>query len=127
MLSTIAAVVFAALSTSVGVFQLALVFGAPWGQVTLGGRYEGTLPRHVRAAPAVSAVLIFGLALIVLTRAGLVFFDLKFLSAKLIWGVVAYCLLGSLLNYITPSKRERALWFPVVAVMSMCSLIVALA
>jgi hypothetical protein len=123
---TIAAIIFTALSAFVGAFQLALVFGAPWGEVTLGGRYKGALPNRIRAAPAVSAVLILGFAVIVLARAGLAFFDLGPLSVKLIWGVAAYCLLGSLMNYLTPSKRERALWFPVVAVMLICSLLVAL-
>jgi hypothetical protein len=125
MLTTIAALIFTVLSALVGVFQLALVFGAPWGEVTLGGRYKGALPKHIRVAPAVSAVLIFGFAVIVLARAGLAFYDLKSLSAKLIWGVAAYCFLGSLMNYITPSKRERVLWFPIVAAMLICSLLVA--
>jgi hypothetical protein len=123
MLTTIASIIFTALSALVGVFQLALVFGAPWGEVTLGGRYKGALPKHIRVAPAVSAVLIFGFAVIVLARAGLAFYEA--FSAKLIWGVAAYCFLGSVMNYITPSKRERALWFPIVAVMLICSLLVA--
>jgi hypothetical protein len=66
MLTAIAAIIFTALSVLVGVFQFALVFGAPWGEVTLGGRYKGALPKHIRAAPAVSAVFIFGFAVIVL-------------------------------------------------------------
>jgi hypothetical protein len=126
MLSTIAAIIFTALSALVGAFQLALVCGAPWGEVTLGGRYKGALPKRIRVVAVVSAVLIFGFAVIVLARTGLAFLDLTTISSKLIWGVVAYFLLGSLLNYITPSKRERALWFPIVAAMLACSLIVAL-
>ena len=126
MLSTIAAIAFTALSTVVVVFQLALAFGAPLGDVTMGGRYRGALPRHIRVVPALSAVLITGFAAVVLARAGMAFVELQVLSTKLIWVVVAYCAVGSLANYITPSKWERALWFPMVAVMLACSLIVAL-
>jgi hypothetical protein len=126
MLSSIAAIAFTALSTVTVLFQLALVCGAPWGEVTMGGRYRGALPRRIRVAPALSAVLIVGFAAVVLARAGMAFVDLHNLSTKLIWVVVAYCVVGSLVNYITPSKRERALWFPVVAVMLACSLVVAL-
>lgn len=126
MLNTFAAIVFTALSALVGGFQLALSIGAPWGEVTLGGRYKGALPRRLRVVSVASAILIFGFAVIVLARAGLGFAELKSLSSKLIWAVAAYCLAGSFLNYFTPSKRERALWFPIVAVMSICSLLVAL-
>lgn len=125
MLTTLAAVLFTSLSALVGGFQFALVFGAPLGEYTLGGRYNGALPTRIRVVPAVSSVLSVSFAVTVLSRAGLAFVDLQLLSAKLIWAVTAYCLLGSLLNLITKSKRERALWFPIVATMLVCSLIVA--
>ncbi len=92
----------------------------------MGGRYRGALPRRVRAVPALSVVVIVGFAIVVLAQAGVAFTDFQTLSAKLIWVVVAYCVVGCLANYITPSKRERALWFPVVAGMLVCSLIIAL-
>jgi hypothetical protein len=92
----------------------------------MGGRYKGSLPPQIRIAPVLSVVLIVGFAIIVLSRAELAFLGLANLSAKLIWGVVAYCSLGVVLNYFTPSERERALWLPVVAVMLACGLIVAL-
>jgi hypothetical protein len=125
MLSTISALIFVSLSTLVGAFQIALVFGAPWGDATMGGRYKGAIPRRMRVVPLVSAALIFCFVVIVITRAGLGFVDFKSLSRKLIWVVVSYCLLGAFMNFATPSKRERTLWFPVVAVMLVCSLIVA--
>lgn len=92
----------------------------------MGGRYRGALPRRIRAVPALSIVLITGFAGVVLARAGMAFADLQNLSEKLIWVVVAYCAIGCLANSITPSKRERALWLPVVTVMLACSVIVAL-
>lgn len=125
MITTIAAIAFVVLATLAALFQLALVAGAPWGEVTLGGRYKGALPPRMRAAPLVSAVVLLAFAAVVLARAELAFGSHGGAS-RLIWVVVAYCVLGSLMNFVTPSKRERALWLPVVAAMLACSLVVAL-
>jgi hypothetical protein len=126
MLSTFAAILFTVLATLVCIFQIALVLGAPWGELTLGGRYKGAIPYRIRFVPLASLALIGGFAVIVLSRAGIAFAGLEERSAKLVWGVVAYCVLGVLANYFTPSRRERLLWFPVVAGMLTCSLTVAL-
>jgi hypothetical protein len=37
-MSTSAALLFTLLATGVGAFQIALLCGAPWGELTLGGR-----------------------------------------------------------------------------------------
>jgi uncharacterized membrane protein SirB2 len=126
MLGILAAILFAVLSTLVCLFQIALVMGAPWGELTLGGRYKGAIPYRMRFLPMVALVLIGGFAVIVLSRAGVAFLDLEARSATLVWIVVAYYTLGVLANYMTPSRRERILWFPVATVMLACSLIVAL-
>lgn len=125
MLHTLAAVIFAMLSILVGLFQVALALGAPWGDLTLGGRYRGALPRRIRVVPVISIGLMTGFAAVVLSRAGTVLPNIAGLSIKLIWVVVAYCALGVLMNTITPSKRERKFWLPVVTVMLVCSLFVA--
>jgi hypothetical protein len=126
MLSTVAAIGFAVLASAVIVFQLALVLGAPWGELTLGGRYRGALPLRLRAVPLASAVLIGGFSAIVLARAGLAFASLQGASGSLVWFVVAYCAAGVLANAATPSRRERALWLPVVGAMLLASAVVAL-
>jgi hypothetical protein len=47
-------------------------------------------------------------------------------SRKMIWGVVAYSMIAVVLNAITPSAGERALWLPVTIIMAGCALVVAL-
>jgi hypothetical protein len=47
-------------------------------------------------------------------------------SRTLVWGVVAYCVLGVLANALTPSRWERIIWLPVVSGMLLCSILVAL-
>jgi multisubunit Na+/H+ antiporter MnhB subunit len=126
MIIHFAAILFAVLG-SVGVlFQLALACGVPWGEFTLGGKYRGRLPRAARVIPAVSAALILGFVLIVLARAGLAFPNVGPASQKWIWGVAGYCALGSIANAVTPSRRERALWLPVLILMLGSSIVVGM-
>lgn len=123
----IAALLFVAASCVVGVFQIALALGAPWGELTLGGRWRGSLPLAVRLIPLLSVVLLACFSAVLLARAGLALPEYGSLSRKLVWFVVGYCALGSIANAATPSKRERKLWLPVVLFMLTSSLVVAMA
>jgi len=117
-----AAHLFSFCAAGVITFQLALVAGAPWGALTQGGASPGVLPAPGRSLAAVSAVLLLGMLVIVRARVGL-------LAAprlgRLVWLVVAYCVLGVVANAATPSAAERCLWLPVVSVMLVASLRVA--
>ncbi|MFC0133460.1 hypothetical protein [Massilia eurypsychrophila] len=124
MVSNLAAVLFAFLTLAVVVFQLALVSGAPWGEFTLGGKYPGKLPRPIRIVSIFSAILLIAFAAIVLARAGIAFKSIRESSHWMVWGVIGYCVVGTVLNLKTPSRRERALWSPVVMLMLLSSLIV---
>jgi hypothetical protein len=42
-----------------------------------------------------------------------------------VWAVVALLAVGALLNAITPSRWERALWLPVTLVQLACVVVVA--
>ncbi|MBC7857547.1 MAG: hypothetical protein H7Z39_01975 [Burkholderiaceae bacterium] len=125
MLNNLAAISFAALTGVAVMFQVALACGAPWGELTLGGKYRGRLPGFVRIVPIVSAALLTGFAVIVLAHAGLAFANMTAISNRLIWVVVAYCVAGTFANFVTPSRREQMLWFPIVALMLVSSTIVA--
>lgn len=39
-------------------FQVALIAGAPWGQFTQGGRYDGALPVRGRGVALISVVVL---------------------------------------------------------------------
>jgi len=126
MMQTLAAIVFTLLATGVALFQFALVFGAPWGELTLGGRYRGALPLAVRVVPAATGVLMLGFAAIMLARAGLAFADFDKGAAQLAWFVVAYFGLGVAANAATKSVRERRVWLPVAVVMMAAGAVVAI-
>ena len=124
--SAFAALLFTLMAAFVGAFQVALVLGAPWGELTLGGRWRGSLPPRIRLIPLLSLMLLAGFGAIVMARAGLALPSLQGHSQALVWLVVAYCWVGVIVNFITPSRAERRLWFPVVLCMGVLSSLVAL-
>ena len=76
--------------------------------------------------PAVKlAALLASIGAVVAARAGLALPRWRPAARWLIWVVVAYMLVGVVLNAMTPSPRERALWLPVTAVLAVCALVVA--
>lgn len=124
--TTLAAVAFALLAAGVVVFQMALVLGAPWGELTLGGRWRGRLPLHLRVLPLVSVLVLSAFLAVVLARAGLAFPGMQQQATLYIWIVVGYCALGIVANIATPSRKERLVWLPVVSSMAAAGTLVAL-
>ena len=120
-----AASLFALICLATSGFQLALIAGAPWGELTLGGRWPGALPLRARLLPLVSLALLVAFATIILSRAGVIQTGLGQFVPALAWVVVAYCAVGVVANLATPSRRERALWLPVVTSMLVSSAVVA--
>lgn len=120
-----AAYLFSVLIAFVVAFQLALALGAPWGEMAMGGKFPGRLPPRMRIAALVQIVVLVFIALIVLTRAGVILDEFSSLSKSVIWAVVVFSLIGAILNTITPSKKERMLWAPVTIVLLICATYVA--
>lgn len=73
-----------------------------------------------------SSVLLIGFALIVLARAGLAYANTGAVSQGWVWVVIAYCVLGIIANAITPRRRERTVWLPVLIAMLIRSTVVGL-
>jgi hypothetical protein len=105
----------AALFCIIAAFQAALVLGAPWGEYTQGGGTSGTLTTPGRIMAAVSCVLLIGMAGAILGRVGQG--PPGRLPARvttvLAWFTTVYAMVGVVLNLITRSTAERALWAPV--------------
>jgi hypothetical protein len=120
-----AARLYVLLTLGVVAFQFALVGGAPWGHLTQGGRHAGALPPSQRAIAAVSTLLLLAAAGVVGSGAGLWGARWHAGAAKGTWVVVCYLALGVVLNTITPSAAERALWLPVTIALLATAVIVA--
>jgi hypothetical protein len=121
-----AALLYAGVSAAVVFFQTALAAGAPSGAYAMGGAFPGTFPLALRIAALVQAVLITGMALVVLSRAGLVLAGWSRVTGWLVWVVVAVAAVSVVLNVITPSAGERAIWAPAALLLLTSSMIVAI-
>lgn len=119
-----AALAYAVVSVGVIAFQIVLAAGAPWGEYAMGGAFPGQFPPELRVAAVVQAVILALLALVVLSRAGVALPKWSRAARWLIWIVVAFSALSLVLNLITPSAGERAIWAPVALVMLVSSVIV---
>ncbi|RPH95020.1 MAG: hypothetical protein EHM72_15220 [Calditrichaeota bacterium] len=124
ILKRTAARLYATLSIGVMAFQIALALGAPWGEYAMGGAFPGRFPPALRIGAFVQAIILAGLAAIVLARAGIIPRWSK-ASKRLVWIVFAFATLSLILNLITPSSAERAVWAPVAFLLLLSSGIVA--
>lgn len=122
----LAAALFVTVSALMAAFQLALAAGAPWGEYAMGGAVRGKFPPSLRIAAFAQAMLIVGMAAVVLARAGLVLANWSKVSEWLIWVVVAIYATSLILNLITRSKRERAIGVPAALLLLTSSAFVAL-
>lgn len=102
--------------------HLAVAAGAPLGRLTVGGRFAGRLPPAWRGLALVQAALLALMAGAVLARAGLGASAL----APLFWPTVAVTVLSLAANAASPSRPERLLWTPVLALMAAAALGVGL-
>ena len=62
---------------------------------------------------------------VVLSEANLMFPQLHSISSIVIWIIVVFFIIGTIMNTITPSKIER-IWAPVAYIQLVTSLIVAI-
>ena len=114
MLPVLAARAAAVVMVSVAAFQLALVFGAPWGVYTQGGGTDGALDASGRVFAGVSCVILLVMAAAILARVreG----PLKNTPGKLVtalaWFTAIYAAVAVLLNLSTSSSSERAVFAP---------------
>ena len=123
---TIAAFVGVVLVAVVGVFQLALAVGAPWGNAAWGGKNGGVLPVGLRIASGVAGLLLYPLiALFVLASAELIAIDWLPTGKTGMWILTAFFTLGALSNFASRSKAER-IWGPVSLAIAICLAVVAL-
>lgn len=124
-IARIAAVIYAIVMFGVVAFELALAAGAPWGAYAMGGASPGQFPPALRIGAIIQAALQASMAVVILARAGLVLPGWWRVSHWLVWIVVALTALSLVLNLITPSAGERAIWAPTLLLLLISGLIVA--
>jgi hypothetical protein len=128
VLTLIAAVTALVPLAGLVVFQLALAAGAPWGRAAYGGQAPGRLPRQFRISSAVAAVVWAGVALVIARHGGIpVWAPLPDAGLPVaIWVIAGLLAIAVVLNAITRSRVERAIWLPTTVLMLAATLTVAL-
>lgn len=123
----VAAIAALALFALLVLFQAALALGVPWGRAAYGGQ-PAVLPPQFRIASTVAMVVWTALALVVARRAGLPLWapapDAWLLV--LTWIVVGLLVVAVIMNAITPSALERAIWLPFTVVLLAATTTVAI-
>ncbi len=95
-------------------FQLALATGAPWGRASYGGAHSGVLPDHLRVVSAAATLLYSGLTWAVVSPCTPVH-----MRRRLLTGVAGLMGVGVVMNGISPSWPERAIWTPPAALLAL--------
>jgi hypothetical protein len=91
----------------------------------MGGAFPGTFPWPLRFAALAQAALLSGTAIVVLSAAGLVLTAWATRMRRLMWLIVVLAAISLVLNLITPSAGERAIWAPVALLLLTTSIVVA--
>lgn len=115
-----------AVSVGVAAFQIALASGAPWGVFAYGGQTSGKLPVRLRMTSAGSVLVYAAQCAFYASVSGILPVTLPPMTVLWIsWIFFALLSIGTLMNAISRSRKERALWTPIVALSALCALIVA--
>ena len=124
-ITRVSAILYVIISAVVVAFQIALAAGAPWGEYAMGGAFPGQFPLALRIAAIIQAALLVALAAVILARAGLILPGWARVSRWLAWLVVAFAAVSLVLNLLTPSAGERAIWAPTALLLLISSGVVA--
>lgn len=121
-----ATIIFVILLVAVALVQLALAFGAPLGELTLGGRYKGQLPMKLRFATLIQILILCLFAIMALAKAQLAFEKLYSASIVGMWFIVIFFVFGNVMNWSSRSKKERYVMGPANTIALICALIIAI-
>ena len=125
MVLTVSSITGAVLLLAVAVMEILLIFGLPLGEFTMGGRYK-VLPPMYRMFAVSSVILqLFGAAMI-LQGGGLMNMWFAGKVIKIICFVFAgFFAVNTVMNIISPSKKEKYVMTPLAAVEACCFAVTA--
>ncbi len=125
MVSTISSITGTVLLLAVAVMEVLLICGLPLGEFTMGGRHK-VLPPMYRIFAASSVILqLFGAAML-LQGGGLMNMWFSGKVTEIICFVFAgFFAVNTVMNLISPSKKEKYVMTPLAAVEACCFAITA--
>jgi hypothetical protein len=125
MISIVFSIIGTVLLLGVAVMEILLIIGLPLGEFTMGGKYK-VLPPMYRAFAASSIILqLFGAAML-LQGSGLMNMWFTGTVTKVICYVFAgFFVVNTVMNSISPSKKEKRVMTPLAAIEAFCFAITA--
>lgn len=120
------AIAAAAVLLAMSVIQILVAAGRPYGAFVYGGQHR-VLPRSLRIMSTVTVVLYVAIAAVLFARAGILPGQDALFIRVTTWVLFAFFTLSIALNALSPSRPERLTATPASAVMSVATLILALA
>ena len=120
------AIIGAALLFIAAVLEVLLVAGLPLGEFTMGGRYK-VLPPMMRGAAVFSLLTQVFAGLILLQAAGFMGMWFTFGVTRIICYVFGgFFVINTVMNFFSPSKKEKVVMTPLAAVEAVCFLVTAI-
>jgi hypothetical protein len=111
----IASLIVACILIFSGVFQFLLAAGFPLGEYAYGGYYKEKLPRKLRITSAVFIFIWLGFATVMFHYSGIIALAVSYgTTHTVIYILTALMGVGTVMNALSRSKKERQLWTPVI-------------
>ncbi|REE81535.1 hypothetical protein A8990_11860 [Paenibacillus taihuensis] len=120
-----AAGIGAVILAGIAVFQILLLFGAPWGEYSWGGKYRGVLPRVHRWMCLPAAILLILMAFVLLVHTDILAADL-FPTGILVWVMTIFLGINTLGNAASRSRGERLVMTPLSGICLLSCLLAAI-
>jgi hypothetical protein len=119
------AYIFCVILIGLGIFQISLIAGAPFGHFAWGGNNE-VLPIGYKIGSLVSLLIytLFGLIVLQKAKILLYFTNQRFVNYGA-WFIFGYSLLGVVANGASRSTGERNVMTPVVICLAILSFVIA--
>jgi hypothetical protein len=125
VLTTVALVAALIILCALAAFQISLVAGAPLGHFAWGGQHR-VLPATLRRSSIVAVVLYALFAVILLERAWVIDLVPSAVDHVVVWVLVVYLVLATVMNVASKSRAEKRVMTPVSAALLVCAIVVAL-
>jgi hypothetical protein len=122
----ITAIIGSAVFFAVAILYMLLALGFPYGDLAMGGKYK-VMPKQMRAACAVSALVQLAAILFLLQAGNIISVDfLKNIAKGACYFFACYLLVNTIMNAMSKNKKEKLVMTPLSFVTAICFLITAI-
>lgn len=126
---TTTAILAAAILAGIASLQVAIAAGAPWGAIVWGGVEDGQLSEGLRVASAVAAIVLTWMALVLLTRGGVIpktrIVPSRYLRVET-WAIAGLMALNTLGNLASGNPFEQLVFAPATALLTALAVYLAI-